>query len=107
MPSETMRRLHGILAHHAGDIAELFSEPVRVTIVVRNPTHPDGSRDVHLSDDDPELSIEAIRRMVASGVHVGGPMLASPKAAPDTTPATTGQAVSDAVGRDGSSRSSG
>jgi hypothetical protein len=86
MASETMRRLHNTLANHAGDIAELFTEPVRVTIVVRNPQHPDGSRDVHVSDDDPERSIEAIRRVLTSGVHVGGPPLASPTAEPGTAP---------------------
>jgi len=53
---------------HLLDIADLFNTPVKLALVVRNPDFPDGSRDVFISDDDPDAVIAAIRQLAASGV---------------------------------------
>lgn len=39
------------IADHLDAIRRLFKEPVKVTLIVRNPAHPSGSRDVFLSSD--------------------------------------------------------
>jgi len=49
-----------------GQIQEYFTEPVKVTLVVRNPAHPDGSRDFHMGDDDLEVAIAALRALEAN-----------------------------------------
>jgi hypothetical protein len=62
-----MRRLRDAIGARLAEISDFFTEPVKLTIVVRNPAHPDGSRDVYVTDDDAELAIAAIRRVVATG----------------------------------------
>lgn len=79
MDRELMRRLHETIANHAGEVAELFSVPMKVTIFARNPAKPDGSTDSDVSDDgDTEALIAAIRKCRATGVHVGGPEFPRP-----------------------------
>jgi hypothetical protein len=74
--SPAMRRLHDDIADHLEAIEKLFVGPCKVTLLVRDPDHPDGSRDVHVTnDDDTDAAIAAIRRVVERGVHVGGPPL--------------------------------
>jgi hypothetical protein len=41
----------------------LFSDPVIVTLVIRNTAHPDGSRDVWMGNDDAESVTEVMRRL--------------------------------------------
>jgi len=53
---------------HLLDIADLFNTPVRLALIVRNPDFPDGSRDVYISDDDPDAVIAAIRQLTTVGV---------------------------------------
>lgn len=53
---------HAIIANHCADIAALFRPGVRVTVIVRNPGHGvDGSADLLVGDDDPDLLIAAIQ----------------------------------------------
>jgi hypothetical protein len=51
-------------------ISSYFTEPVKLTLIVRNPAHPNGSRDVCIGDDDFELAVEAGRRVLAKGQEV-------------------------------------
>lgn len=68
--AEKLRLAHEFIAARLGQIADNFSEPVKITLVVRNPAHPDGSRDVCLGDDDFDLAIAAGRRVLATGKKV-------------------------------------
>lgn len=92
MDLAVMRCVHERIANHAGEVAELFKGPVRVTIVVRDPEHPDGSRDVEVTDDDDtEALIAAIRTVRQRGVHVGGPKLLDHTRERGEGPAATSQ----------------
>ncbi len=63
----TMLRLREVVASHLVAIADLFVGPRKISILIRDPRHPDGSRDVYLSDDDAEMALTAIRQVVATG----------------------------------------
>lgn len=64
-------RLRRQLADHAAQVEELFTEPVKVSIVVRNPGHPDGSRDVVVSSEDDYGRISAtVGALTARGTLV-------------------------------------
>lgn len=65
-----MRALGDDIAGHLDAIGKLFNEPVKITLMVRNPAHPNGARDVHMSDDDTELAIAAIRKALATGIEI-------------------------------------
>jgi len=58
------------IADRLVEIEKLFSEPVKLTVLVRNPAHPDGGRDVLLTSDDFETAIAAARTCNSKGVHV-------------------------------------
>lgn len=44
-------QLHNSIADQCERIEHLFAEPVKVTVIVRNPAHVDGSRDVLITAD--------------------------------------------------------
>jgi hypothetical protein len=68
---------HEDIAQHCAEIAKLFKPGALVTVVVRNPGYGvDGSADMLISDDDPELVIKALeylrqRRNVSLGEPTG------------------------------------
>lgn len=63
----TMTHLRERIADHLVAVEALFIGPRKITILVRDPARPDGSRDVFLTDDDVEAAVAAIRRVVATG----------------------------------------
>ena len=65
-----MRRLHEAIASHAAAIEDMFTEPVKITVLVRNPAYPDGARDVLVSNDDYQQAIAAIRTVITTGEEV-------------------------------------
>lgn len=66
---QKLAALNDAITRHLWDVAELFTEPVKLTMVVRNPAHADGSRDVVVTDDDAESVCAVIRqRFAASAV---------------------------------------
>lgn len=69
---QKLAALNAAVTRHLWDIAELFTEPVKLTIVVRNPAHPDGSRDVVITDDAPESIIATIRQRFTEEAVDGG-----------------------------------
>jgi len=70
MDTNRVRNAGDRIAYHLDKIAELFLEPVKLTLVVRNPAHPDGARDVYMTDDDAELAIAALRTSLAKGIEI-------------------------------------
>jgi len=63
--STILDRLRARIAGYAWDIEGLFTEPVKVTIIVRNPKYPDGRRDcvvTNEADADAPKIIEAVSR---------------------------------------------
>jgi hypothetical protein len=68
---EAVTHLHAIIAgKHCEAIERLFSAPMKVSVLVRDPRHPDGSRDVWVSSDEPDDAIAAIRQVTTTGVLV-------------------------------------
>lgn len=65
--SGVLDNLHERIADRAASIAAMFSDSVKVTIIVRNQEHPDGSRDVLLTNDRLDDAIAAARRVEATG----------------------------------------
>lgn len=62
--SITLDRLRARIAGYAEHIECFFTEPVKVTIIVRNPKYPDGRRDcvvTNEADADAPKIIEAVR----------------------------------------------
>lgn len=59
--SDPLNALHETLASLCAKAERCFTEPVKVTLVCRNPAAPNGSRDVVITNDDEELAIAAIR----------------------------------------------
>lgn len=47
------------------EISSLYSDDVRITLMVRVPSKTDGSRDTLLMDDEPEKAIAAMRSLLA------------------------------------------
>lgn len=65
MADDNFRRLQfGIaqnrMRQHADEIKELFVDGAKITILVRQPSYPDGSRDFVLTDDTLKEAIEAL-----------------------------------------------
>ena len=56
----TPRTVSELLQHHVGQIAELFDSP-KITLVIRSPTL---DMPLVVTNDQPEETIEAIRKMV-------------------------------------------
>ena len=54
------------ITDHLEDIRAMFRDQVHITIIVRNEVSVMGSRDVLVTDDDPEVAITAIRQQVES-----------------------------------------
>lgn len=61
-----LQELHDEIVEHCEAIARRFTEPVKVTVFVRNPAHPDGSRDILISSDTDEALFPAIHRCAAN-----------------------------------------
>lgn len=57
------------LGSRLAEIADLCTEPVKLTLLIRCPSHPDGSRDICLTDDNTEAAIAAIRQVERTGEH--------------------------------------
>jgi hypothetical protein len=60
MAGDKIARLHVAIGAHLTDIASLFKGDVKLTLVARAPEHPDGSRDVVVTDDDLAAVVGAI-----------------------------------------------
>ena len=58
------------IAGHLDAIKPLFIEGAKVTLLVRNPSFPDGSADVLMSDDDPAAVVTAIGNLIETGTKV-------------------------------------
>jgi hypothetical protein len=53
-----------VIAEHLGAIARLYTDEVFITLVVRNPGYPDGSRDTMLTNDpDGEAAARVIEQI--------------------------------------------
>lgn len=51
------------IAAKMDEIVALYSDSVKITLVVRAPAYPDGRRDTVMTDDDPEKAIAALRAL--------------------------------------------
>ncbi len=65
-PGERLRLLDAVSCQ-LEKIEALFAEPVKVSVIIRNPAHPDSSRDCYVSNDTPDEAIAAIRRVIVIG----------------------------------------
>ena len=86
-----LEALQGRIATHLDAIRGMFTTPMKVTLLVRDPSRPDGSRDVFLTSDDLDLAIAAMRVVDASGIRIPGVHSGAPRTTdvPETTiPAT-------------------
>ena len=52
---------------HLDEIERLFKPGVKITLLVRTPSHPDGSRDFLMTNDRVGDAIAAIRRRILAG----------------------------------------
>lgn len=50
------------IAAHMDAIVALFKPGVKITVVVRTPSHPDGSRDLVMTDDIIDEAVAAMLR---------------------------------------------
>jgi len=57
---DTVANLQLTIADHLVEIAALFKPGVKLTLIARTPTHPDGSRDVVVTDDNVSSVIRAL-----------------------------------------------
>lgn len=56
-----MGQVHAQIADHCAEIAKLFRDDAKVTVLVRNPAYgKDHSADIFVSDDTPDEAIAAI-----------------------------------------------
>ncbi len=64
--SDAVLHLHEEVAEHLDEIRKLFKkdEPYKLSFYGRNVEHPDGSRDVLVTEDDVDGLINAIRNLV-------------------------------------------
>ena len=63
MTNKVLRELHENLSDDLDRIGRHFKNPVKITLIVRNPGM--GDADVYLTDDDFELAIAAVRSLQA------------------------------------------
>ena len=57
-----------LIEHHLAEIEDLSGDDVRVTLFVRDPHRPDGSRDLLMTTDDMREAISSmVVRLIASG----------------------------------------
>ena len=52
---------------HLDEIERLFKPGVKITLLVRTPSHPDGGRDFLMTNDRVGDAIAAIRRRILAG----------------------------------------
>lgn len=58
--SADLRRVHDAISAHLAEIAGLFVPGVKLTLLARSPSHPDGSRDMVVTSDDLIAAIVAL-----------------------------------------------
>lgn len=58
---DRIKALRLSIAKKLDEIAMLYKDDVKITLIVRVPDFPDGRRDTVLSDDDPEKAIASLR----------------------------------------------
>jgi len=58
----TLEQVREEISDHLDAVKRLFKPGVRVTILVRTPDFPDGSRDLVLTDDDLDAALSALSR---------------------------------------------
>lgn len=64
---EIIKQLHNNIAVYLDAIRRLFTVPMFITVIIRDPKAVDGSRDVFMSSDpETETAIAAIRRLCNS-----------------------------------------
>lgn len=61
-PTPDVQRAGEMVADYCDEIKRLFKPPMRLTVLVRMPDYPDGSRDFILTDDQLDLAAAAILR---------------------------------------------
>ena len=61
--SDILNTLHDNIAELLGKVEQMFNEPVKVTLYIRNPKHIDGSRDVLLSSDDKKAALKGLKKL--------------------------------------------
>jgi hypothetical protein len=67
--SDKLQLLHNDISTHLSEIAALFTQPPKITIVIRTPWLPDGG--VLLTDDDLDEAIAEILRLKAKEPTTG------------------------------------
>jgi hypothetical protein len=65
---DKLRKLRADIAEHLEEIAALFTQRPKITIVIRTGWLNDG--DVVLTDDEADLAIEALRKLEKNPGHV-------------------------------------
>jgi hypothetical protein len=65
--SDRLQHVRAEIADHLAEIATLFRSTagVKLTLLARTPSHPDGSRDLVVSDDDLTAASDALLRLNA------------------------------------------
>jgi len=61
MITDKVRATHAAVAEQCAHIAGFFKPDARITVLIRNPSLPDG--DMVVSDDSMDLAIEALARL--------------------------------------------
>ena len=60
---ERVKLLRAQIAAKLDEIAKLYRDHVKITLIVRAPDFPGGVRDTVMTDDDPERAIAALRSL--------------------------------------------
>jgi hypothetical protein len=70
-----VKQLGEDIAHRLEGIHDLFKAPVKLTLIIRDPAFPDGSRDTYQTNDQWPLARAAVDRLLAqpdNEIYVGG-----------------------------------
>lgn len=59
---EVIAKARDEIASHMDAIVALFKPGVKITVLVRTPSHPDGSRDMVMTDDIIDEAVAALLR---------------------------------------------
>lgn len=79
-PTPAVMRLRADASILLDRIADLFRSPVRLTLYVRVPTHPDGSHDFMLTEDSVDVICDGLRQLERVGnVTQPDPRAAAPE----------------------------
>jgi hypothetical protein len=63
MPSQDyLARVRGAIEQHLAEIHGLFLPGSKITILIRQPDHPDGSRDLVMTDDTLHAAVNALQQ---------------------------------------------